>query len=357
MKSKATVVCACASLLSACDGGDLDGAPQAVGDARERVSAASVPDLGIEASLHGKPTFTTMNDPTKLGYQWTLDVSQAAVDPNSTTLLVNGMGLEGPAELTSVPLHPNFGSTFDGAPIGMPYVIVPGNQPLVPVTFFGAPSQSDPGPYPIPPDAPIEGGATSTGDRHVLVVDRDHWKLYETYDSTPVVVGGVVVGWQAYSGAIFDLNRGAYRPRCWTSADAAGLPIFPGLIRYDEVFEQGVVAHAVRFTLPNTRPAFIAPATHYASTDADPTLPPMGMRVRLKASYSIDARFAPEVQVMLQALKTYGMILADNGSSLYAIGTNDARWDNDDLATMSVVTAGDFEVVSLAEDQIFSACD
>ena len=347
--------------------------PEAVGDGGERRGALGyesgdrrpdppTPGLGPEASLNGKPIFTITDDPMKMGFQWTMDVSQAAVDPSSTTLLVNGMGLSGPTALHNVPLHPNFGSSYQGQPIGIPYDIVPGTQQPVPITFFGAPDQSDPGPYPFPSNVPIEGGSSSTGDRHVLVIDRDHWKLYETYDTFPVRSShGTITGWQAYSGAVFDLNTGAYRPTCWTSADAAGLPIFPGLIRYDEVFDsqgvaQGVITHAVRFTLAHTRHAFVTPATHYASSSTSSALPPMGMRVRLRASYPIDSRFTPEVQIMLQALKKYGMILADNGSNLYAGGTHDDRWNNDSLGTMKNVKASDFEVVLIDQAELTTNC-
>jgi hypothetical protein len=329
--------------------------PEAIADTSDPVSAASQPDAGQEASLNGKPIFTTMNDPTKMGFEWTRNISGLPVYPNSTALLVNGMGLSSASALATVPLHPDFGTSYDGAPIGIPYEIVPGTQAKVPVTFTGAPDESDPGPYPIPPDAPIEGGPSSTGDRHVIIIDRDHWKLYETYSTYPVTQGGVITSWTAYSGSIFDLDTGAYRPACWTSGDAAGLPIFPGLVRYDEAVTQAVIPHALRFTLEHTRKAFIKPARHYASTSTSSTLPPMGMRIRLQASYSIDS-FTPEVRVILQALKTYGMILADNGSNLYLTGTHDTRWSDSDLATMKQVTAANFEVVSLDSNQIATSC-
>src|SRR5690606_1008396 len=166
--------------------------------------------------------------------------------------------------------------------------------------------ESDPGPYPVPPDAPVEGGSGADGDRHVLVIDRDNWVLYELFAARPVDGGA---RWEAGSGAIFDLDSNALRPAGWTSADAAGLPIFPGLVRYDEVVERGEIRHALRFTCPTTRRAYVPPATHWASSSSDPDLPPMGMRVRLRADFDISA-FPAEVRVILTALKTYGMFLA-----------------------------------------------
>ena len=188
---------------------------------------------------------------------------------------------------------------------------VSGTQKKVPVSFDYA-DKSDPGPYPIPSDAPIEGGPSSDGDRHVLVLDVDHQVLYELYAAYPQSDGS----WQAGSGAVFDLGSNALRPAGWTSADAAGLPILPGLVRYDEAVTDGVIDHALRFTVARTQKAYIYPATHYASDSTDPDLPPMGLRVRLKAGFDISG-FSPEVQVILQALKTYGMMVADNGSDWY----------------------------------------
>jgi hypothetical protein len=234
-------------------------------------------------------------------------------------------------------LHPDFGTVWDGAPNGIPYVVVPGNQPLVPVTFDYA-DESDAGPYPIPPDAPIEGGSGSSGDRHVLIVDAAHRKLYELYDAHKVGTG-----WQAGSGAIFDLTSNALRPDSWTSADAAGLPILPGLVRYDEV-AAGEINHALRFTVSRTQKGYIHPATHCASSNTDPSLPPMGLRLRLKASYPIDS-FPASVQVILRALKKYGMIVADNGSSWYISGAPDPRWSDDELHALSQVPGSAFEAV------------
>jgi hypothetical protein len=235
-------------------------------------------------------------------------------------------------------LHPDFGSgLFQGEPIGIPFTTVPGTQPLVPVTFVDFPAESDPGPYPIPPDAPIEGG----DDRHVLVVDRDNCKLYELFNAHPQNNG---TSWQAGSGAIFDLGSNLLRPEGWTSADAAGLPILPGLVRYDEV-ATGAINHALRFTAPQTQQAFLWPARHFASNSTDAALPPMGVRFRLKAGFDISG-FSATNQVVLTALQTYGMFLADNGQPWFLSGVPDERWDNDDLHNLQTgVYGSDFEAV------------
>ncbi len=236
-------------------------------------------------------------------------------------------------------LHADFGSgTWDGGPIGIPYIDVPGTLPRVTVTF-DYDDESDPGPYPIPPDAPIEGGPDSGGDRHVLVVDRDNCILYELYAAYPQPDGS----WDAGSGAIFDLNSHALRPDGWTSADAAGLPILPGLIRYDEV-TAGEIQHAIRFTVEETRRDYVWPARHYASPHTEMQYPPMGQRFRLRADFDVSG-FSPDAQVILQALKTYGMILADNGSPWFISGVPDERWDNDVLHELHQVHGSDFEAV------------
>lgn len=238
------------------------------------------------------------------------------------------------------PMHPDFGSgTWDGGPIGIPYVDVPGSQPMVSVAFLYD-DESDPGPYPIPADAPIEGGPGSTGDRHVLVLERDNCLLYELFYAWPQSDGS----WQADSGAVFDLGSHALRPAGWTSADAAGLPILPGLVRYDEV-AAGEIGHAIRFTAPQTRRAYVWPARHYASDLTGGQYPPLGQRFRLKADFDISG-FSPETQVILQALKTYGMFLADNGSPWFISGVPDERWDNDLLVDeLRQVHGRDFEAV------------
>jgi hypothetical protein len=265
---------------------------------------------------------------------WNEDVSASPVDPSSAALIAS-VGLDRG-------LHPDFGTTYDGAPNGIPYSVVDSRQAKVPVSFEYA-DESDPGPYPIPSDAPIEGGQASTGDRHVLVVDRDARLLYELFAAYPDSAGA---SWRAGSGAIFDLNANDLRPATWTSADAAGLPILAGLVRYDEVVEQGEIPHALRFTTRRTRRAFVPPARHFASRLTDANLPPMGMRVRLRAVFDIGS-FPASVQVILTALKTYGMFVADNGSDWFVSGAPDPRWSDDDLATLRRVTGRDFEVVQM----------
>jgi hypothetical protein len=265
---------------------------------------------------------------------WNASVVTAPVDPNSATLIASCGA--------SSPLHPDFGTVYNGAPNGIPYVVVHGTQPRVPVSFQYA-SESDPGPYPVPPDAPIEGGPSSTGDRHVLVVDIDNWRLYEMYAAQPVNGGA---SWTAGSGAVFNLAADSLRPAGWTSADAAGLPILPGLVRYDEVVVHHTIAHALRFTCPSTRHAYVPPARHYASSDTNSALPPMGMRVRLKSSVDI-ASFSANVQVILRALQQYGMFVADNGSAFYLSGAPDPRWSDDDLHTLTQLHGSDFEVIQM----------
>lgn len=239
-------------------------------------------------------------------------------------------------------LHPDFGSgTWAGGPIGIPYVIVSGSQPSVDISFYYD-DESDPGPYPIPTNAPIEGGPQSEGDRHVLAVDQDNCLLYELYDAWPQADGS----WEAGSGAIYDLRSHGLRPDGWTSADAAGLPILPGLVRYEEVLG-GEIAHAIRFTAPRTRRDHVWPARHDASYWDDPRLPPMGQRFRLRADFDITP-FAPQVQVILQAMKTYGLILADNGSAWFISGAPDERWDNDTLRQLRQIRGSDLEAVDVS---------
>jgi hypothetical protein len=280
--------------------------------------------LGPGAGLGGKQVFPPDNP-------WNRDISRDPVDPNSDKLVAS-IGAD-------APLHPDFGTTY-----GIPYVVVPGTQPRAPVSFEYA-GESDPGPYPVPPDAPIEGGPDAKGDRHILVIDRDRWILYELYAAYPEDGGK---RWRAGSGAIFDLASNKLRPWGWTSADAAGLPVFPGLVRYEEVCQQKVLSHAVRFTVKKSRRAYIPPATHFASRSDDPNLPPMGMRVRLKANYDV-SRFPPSVQVILVGLKKYGMLLADNGSNWFITGAPDTRWNDDDLNAIKRVKGRDLEVVKMEE--------
>jgi hypothetical protein len=260
---------------------------------------------------------------------WNTDISGADVDPNSDNLIAS-IGL-------TAHLHPDFGTVWEGDPIGIPYNTVGKDQQKVAVTF-SYDDQSDPGPYPIPPNAKIEAGS----DRHVLVIDTVNLKLYELFAAEKQSDHA----WTAGSGAIFDLQSNALRPDYWTSADAAGLPIFPGLVRYDEVVEKGEINHALRFTVENTRNAFVHPATHAASDLTGANYPPMGMRVRLKAGFDITG-FSPHVQVILRALKKYGMFVADNGSNWYITGTHDMRWNDDELGELKTIAGSNFEVVKM----------
>ena len=231
-------------------------------------------------------------------------------------------------------MHADFGSgLWDGAPIGIPVTVVSKSQPKVPVAFDYA-DESDRGPYPIPGKVKIEGG----GDRHAIIVDRDSCKLYELY-----ALQHGAKGWTAGSGAIWSLGSNRLRPAGWTSADAAGLPILPGLARYDDLVTGGI-RHALRFTVERSRRAYVWPARHYASDATDPSLPPMGLRLRLKAGFDTGG-FPPQARAVLLALKRYGMIVADNGSSWYVSGAPDPRWSNDDLHTLGRVHGSDFEVV------------
>lgn len=299
--------------------------------ATTRPAAAQGPRalLGPGARLEGRRIFPAAD-------LWNRPIDRAEVDPLSSMIL-RRIGLD-------KPLHPDFGPMYHGVPNGIPYTIVPGNQPKLPVTFRYA-DESDPGPYPIPPDAPIEGGPNGEGDRHVLVIDRDHGKLYELFGARPEPGGRA---WSAGSGAIFDLDKSPARPLGWTSADAAGLPIFPGLVRYDEVVGRGVVTHAFRFTVAHTRRAYIPPARHFASRANDIDLPPMGLRVRLKPAFDV-RKFPTAARVILQTLQTHGMILADNGGDWFLSGAPDPRWDDEELATLKRVKVRDFEVVTMGE--------
>jgi hypothetical protein len=265
-------------------------------------------------------------------------VDSLPVAANSATL-VNSIGADATAKA-------DFGSgTYDGGPIGIPYKVVGKAQKRVPVTFEYA-GESDKGPYPLPANVPVEGGPDAGGDRHVLVVDRDRCRLYELYDAHPPHDG---TGWRAGSGAIFDLRSNKLRPAGWTSADAAGLPILPGLARYSEV-AKGSIDHALRFTARRTGRAYVAPARHFASSDSDPSLPPMGLRVRLKRGANLSG-LGPQATIVAHALQRYGALLADNGSPWFFSGAPDRRWDNDDLQTLRKLTGADFEVVDTRRPQ------
>jgi hypothetical protein len=281
--------------------------------------------LGPLASLNGFVPFPSDS-------LWNTNISNAPVDPNSANL-INYIG-------ATTTLHPDFGQgEYDGQSMGIPYQIEAATQAMVPVKFTEYGSESDPGPMPIPANALIEGyPAPGNGDRHVLVLDQGNCWLYELY------YAGMQNGlWYAGSAAIWDMTINQQRPYTWTSADAAGLPIFPGLVRYDEV-AAGAINHAVRFTLPLTTEAFTPPASHWAATTSDSNAPPMGMRLRLKASFDI-SRFSKVNQVILTALQQYGMILADNGSAIYITGMPDANWNNNDLHYLTDITASNFDVV------------
>jgi hypothetical protein len=257
---------------------------------------------------------------------WNQRVDALPVAANSAELIAS-MGL-------STGLHPDFGSgLWDGAPIGIPYDVVTKKTPRARVRFEYA-DESDRVKYPIPRGVHIEGG----GDRHALLLDRSACRLYELF-----ALRRTPSGWTAGSGATWSLWSNKLRPAGWTSADAAGLPIFPGLARYDEV-ARGVIRHALRFTASRTRRAYVYPARHYASSSDDPALPPMGLRVRLKASVDIST-FPKQARVVLQALKTYGMILADNGSNWYISGAPSPNWNNDDLHALGRISGSMFEVV------------
>ncbi len=248
------------------------------------------------------------------------------------------------ASIGSSNLHPDFGSgLWEGAPIGIPYVEVDADQPEVPIVFTAYGDESDPGPYPVPSDAPIEGGPNSDGDRHVLVLDTGDCVLYEMYRAFPLNGGAV---WSADSAARYDLTSNALRPAGWTSADAAGLPIYPGLVRFDEV-ASGEIDHAIRFTAPVTQQAYVWPARHFASSNTDLDVPPMGQRFRLSGSFDISG-FSTDVQVILRAFQEYGIILADNGSAWYISGAPDDRWDNDILDELKTIPGSSFEAVDVS---------
>src|SRR5580692_4778731 len=291
-------------------------------------SACSVMSLGQGGSLNGFLPFPADN-------LWNQNIASAPVDPNSAAI-INYIG-------ASDPVHPDFGSgEYNGSSIGIPYVVVNSQQAPVVINFTAYGEESDPGPMPVPASAPIEGYPNpGTGDRHVLVLDNSNCWLYELYSSYPQTDGS----WNAASAAVWDLLADEQRPLTWTSADAAGLSIFAGLARYDEV-ASGAIKHALRFTLQNSRAAFVPPASHWASTTSNANAAPMGMRMRLKASFNISG-FSPTNQVILTALQHYGMIMADNGSNMYVSGAPDDRWDNDDLHNLDQVTAANFEVVQM----------
>jgi hypothetical protein len=308
---------------------DPSGTPSAQAAATARATARATPrptaritsakpqaPPGPRTILGGCQVFPTNNP-------WNQNIANAPVNPMSSTYIAA-------IDSTKQFLHPDFGSN---PTYGIPYTIVPASQKLVPITFNAYGSESNPGPYPVPMNAPVESGS----DRHVLVIDSGNCHLYEMYNAQQSGSG-----WVCASGAVFNLNSNALRPDGWTSADAAGLPILPGLALYDEV-ASGVINHALRFTVADTQNGFIHPATHQAGV-GNPSLPPMGLRLRLEASFSL-AGFTGEALVILKALKTYGMIVADNGSSWYISGATDSRWNDNNLNELKSVPGSAFQVV------------
>ncbi len=292
-----------------------------------RSATAASPSSGAP-TLGGCPVYPADNI-------WNVPVDSLPVDAYSNAY-INTIG-------SAQHVHADFGSgLWDGAPIGIPYIVVPQSQPLVNINWTNYGDESDPGPYPIPANAPIEGAPNTGGDRHVLVVRQGECKLYELYRAFPNGNGS----WDADSGAVYTLTvNGPLRPAGWTSADAAGLPILPGLARYEEV-AAGEINHALRFTVPQTRRAHVWPARHFASSLTGSQYPPMGQRFRLKASFYIDPqKFSPQAQVILRALKKYGLILADNGSAWYISGAPSEQWNNDVLHQLDGVVGTDFEAV------------
>jgi hypothetical protein len=254
------------------------------------------------------------------------EIAHAPVDPRSAAYVASiGLGAH---------LHADFG-TDPG--YGIPYSVVAATQPRVPITFTEYGEESDPGPYPVPPNAPVEGAGVE-GDQHVLVLQRGRCKLYELYRARRRGSG-----WEAGSGAVFDLRSNVLRPEGWTSADAAGLPILPLLVRHPEVAD-GRIEHALRVTVPRTQRGYIHPATHFASASSDPALPPMGLRLRLKASFDLSS-FHGQALVVLRALKRYGLIVADNGSPWFITGAPDPRWNDMDLEQLARVPGSAFEAV------------
>jgi hypothetical protein len=279
---------------------------------------------GGEPRVAGCPVFPSDNI-------WNTRVDTLPLDPRSNAY-TRSIGQD-------KPVHADFGSgNYEGAPIGIPFISVPGNQKRVRITFEYR-DDSDLSNYPIPLNPPIEGGSQSKGDRHVLIVDRDNCVLWEIYNAQPLPDGT----WRAGSGAIFDLTCNCLRPDGWTSADAAGLPILPGLVRYDEV-AAGEIRHALRFTAPRARREAVWPARHVVLQLTDPDLPPMGQRFRLKSSFST-AGFSPQAKFILIALQKYGMMLADIGSPWFLSGSPDERWSNSVLGELKRVSGADFEAV------------
>jgi hypothetical protein len=290
--------------------------------------AGNPPSNGSGATVGGCPALPSDN-------AWNTDISTKPVSTRSAAYIaeINGSGASA--------LHPDFGSN---PTYGIPYLVVPQNTTRRSINYTAYGDESDPGPFPIPPTAPIEGGSASTGDRHVLVVEQGACHLYE--------LGRAFWRgdrWDATVGVDWDLRSNALRPLHYTSADAAGLPILPGLVRYDEV-AAGAINHALRFTVARTQRGFVLPATHYASSSTDPNRSPMGLRFRLKANFDLSS-FHGQSLVILRALKRYGMMVADNGSNWFISGSTDSRWNDDDLNQMKTVPGSAFEVIDTGSIQ------
>lgn len=367
MRERATLAFGAATLAIACSSGGSDdgshgghtsggsytsgrtavseGGDSAVAGRRSGAGgrAASGGEGGARAGETGESGGSSACSVFPKGNAWNRDVSGLPVHANSDAF-IDSIG-------RTARMHPDFGTEWEGAPIGIPYVTVGRDQPRVPIDYDAYGDESDPGPFPIPLDAPIEGGPESDGDRHAIAVDMDNCRLYELYRAFPEGDG-----FRADSGVEWDLTKNDSHPEGCTSADAAGLPIFPGLVRYDEVVERGAITHALRFTVQRSQRAYVAPATHYASNNTDPNLPPMGLRLRMKANYDC-SEYSTEAQVVCAALKTYGMILADNGSNWYLSGAPDPRWDDDRLGDLKQIPGGAFEVVDTGDPFVKDAPD
>lgn len=316
------------------------GTALAVGAGGRPVAGASgiAPHLGLGAcSVFPDPPASLKSNAPSLPNEaaWNQDISQAPTAPNSAAIVayINSHGADR--------LHPDFGSPRS---YGFPYAVVGARQRELPIHYTAYGEESDPGPFPIPAHAPVEGGPRSDGDRHVLVVDRSRCVLYELYRA--FFKRQAPAHWNADSGASWDLRSTQGRPDSWTSADAAGLPIFPGLVRYDEV-AGGHLNHAIRVTAESTRDAWLHPASHCAGDASNPNAPPMGLRLRLKGGYGL-AGFRGAAKVIAIALKRYGMIVADNGSNWFFSGTSDPRWNDEDLNQLKRIPGGAFEVVKSA---------
>jgi len=294
------------------------------------------PDLGSCQVFPDPPASLSPRAPSlSTEAAWNQDVSKAPRDPRSSAYIAYIDSHGGDS------LHPDFGSP---RAYGFPYSVVGAGQRMLPVHYTAYGDESDPGPFPVPTGAPVEGGNRSDGDRHVLVVDRAGCKLYELYRA--FYVAKPHPHWNADSGTEWDLRSAARRPDGWTSADAAGLPIFPGLVRYDEV-AAGHLDHAIRVTVESTRDAWVHPASHCAGDTSDPSAPPMGLRLRLKAGYPL-GRLSGAAKTIAVAMKRYGMIVADNGSNWFFSGTSDRRWDDENLSQLKRIPGRAFEAVKSA---------